>query len=145
MLTLGMGIKACSLCFCNRINWSQRDNSVLINVEKFKNHVHAVEETSFLSRGVVFYSNNELYLTAVGRLIRSVHTVIVPVTHPHPWDTALGDRTLELVGGTCHFRCTRDRRILHWIQKNRYLITKSSNGMLKPCHWTLETATFITS
>lgn len=58
-------------------------------------------------------------LTAVGRLIRSIYTVIVPVTHPHPWDTALGDGTLELIGGTCHLRCKKKRReTLHKIRKN---------------------------
>ena len=43
-------------------------------------------------------------LTAVGRLIRSIHTVIVPVTHPDTRDTALGDGTLELVRSTRHIR-----------------------------------------
>lgn len=66
-----------------------------------------MEDTYFLRRGVL-HGNNELCLTAVGRLIRSIHTVIVLVTNPHPWDTALGDGTLELVGGACHFGCTRD-------------------------------------
>ncbi len=87
------------------------NKSITVITEPPINIISQVRETYFLSRGVVLYRNNELCLTAVGRLIRSIHTVIVPVTHPHPWDTALGDGTLELVGGTCHFRCTRDRQI----------------------------------
>ena len=55
-------------------------------------------------------SNHELCLTAVGGLIRSIHTVVVPVTHPHSWDAALGDGTLELVGGTCNLSCTGNGR-----------------------------------
>lgn len=60
----------------------------------------------FLKQPGVLYSN-ELCLTAVGGLIGSIDTVIVSVTHPHAWNTALGDGTLELVGGTCHFRCRK--------------------------------------
>lgn len=47
-------------------------------------------------------------LTAVGRLIGTIHAIVVPVTHPHSWNTALGDGTLELVGGACHLRYTED-------------------------------------
>lgn len=59
-------------------------------------------------------------LTAVGRLIRSVHTVVVPVTHPHPWDAALRDGALELIGGTGHLGCkkTNGKRRRKRIQKN---------------------------
>jgi hypothetical protein len=49
-------------------------------------------------------------LTAVGRLIRSIHTVIVPVTHPDTRDTALGDGTLELVRSTRHIRYGGQKR-----------------------------------
>lgn len=44
-------------------------------------------------------------LTAVGRLIAAIHTVIVPVTHPDSGDAALGDGALELVGGAGHLSC----------------------------------------
>lgn len=44
-------------------------------------------------------------LTAVGRLVTAVHTVIVPVTDPDAGDAALGDGALELVGGTGHLGC----------------------------------------
>lgn len=44
-------------------------------------------------------------LTAVGRLIAAVHTVIVPVTDPDAGDAALGDRALELVGGAGYLSC----------------------------------------
>ena len=44
-------------------------------------------------------------LTAVGWLVRPVHAVVVAVTHPHTWNTALGDGTLELVGSTGHLGC----------------------------------------
>lgn len=60
---------------------------------------------------MIWCSNSKVCLTAVGRLIGSIHTVVVPVTHPHPGDAAFGDRTLELVGGTCHFRCTTDTQL----------------------------------
>lgn len=43
-------------------------------------------------------------MCAVGRFIRSIHTVIVTVTHPHPWDAAFSDGTLELVWSTSHLR-----------------------------------------
>lgn len=41
-------------------------------------------------------------LTAVGRFVRAVHTVVVTVTHPDPGNAALSDDTLELVGCTRH-------------------------------------------
>lgn len=63
-------------------------------------------------------------LTAVGRLIGSVHTIVVPVTNPHPGDAALADGTLELVGGTCHFRCTRDNQLRLFTSKLQRNIAK---------------------
>lgn len=47
-------------------------------------------------------------LTAVGRFIGAVHAVVVTVTDPDTGDAALGDGTLELVGGTGHLRCRRE-------------------------------------
>lgn len=44
-------------------------------------------------------------LTAIGRLVTAVHTVVVPVTDPDSGDAALGDGALELVGGTGHLGC----------------------------------------
>lgn len=52
---------------------------------------------------------NDLSLTAVGRLVGSVHTVVVSVTHPHPWDAALRDGALELIGGTSHLGCKKTK------------------------------------
>lgn len=43
-------------------------------------------------------------LTAVGRFVRSIHTVVVAVAHPDSGNAAFGDGTLELVGGTRHLR-----------------------------------------
>lgn len=43
-------------------------------------------------------------MCAVGGFIRSVHTVVVTVTHPHSWDAAFGDGALELVWSTSHLR-----------------------------------------
>lgn len=43
---------------------------------------------------------NKTSLTAVGRFIRSIHTVIIAVTHPHARYAAFGDGTLELGGRT---------------------------------------------
>ena len=65
-------------------------------------------QSFFINRDVIGSNIEEPRLTAVGWLVGSVHTVIVPVAHPHPWDTALTDGTLELVGGTCNFSCNRD-------------------------------------
>lgn len=48
-------------------------------------------------------------LTAVGRFIRAVHAVVVTVTDPDTGDAALGDGTLELVGGTGHLSCRREK------------------------------------
>lgn len=50
-------------------------------------------------------------LTAVGRFIGAINAVVVPVTHPDARDAALGDGTLELVGGTGHLRCRGRGRI----------------------------------
>lgn len=50
-------------------------------------------------------------LTAVGGLVTAVYTVIVPVAHPDPGDAALGDGTLELVGGTGHLGCGVGERV----------------------------------
>lgn len=50
-------------------------------------------------------------LTAVGGFIGAIHAVVVPVTHPDAGDAALGDGTLELVGGTGHLRCRGRGRI----------------------------------
>ena len=44
-------------------------------------------------------------LTAIGGLITAIHAVVVPVTDPDSGDAALGDGTLELVGGTGHLGC----------------------------------------
>lgn len=59
-----------------------------------------------MSTGIVWCGNEKMCLTAVGRLVRSIHAVVVPVTHPHPWDAALRDGALELVGGARYLRCT---------------------------------------
>lgn len=48
-------------------------------------------------------------LTAVGWFIGAVHAVIVTVTDPDTGDAALGDGTLELVGGTGHLSCRREK------------------------------------
>lgn len=45
-------------------------------------------------------------LTAVGGLIRAIHAVIVPITHPHSRDAALTHGTLELVWCTCDLSCS---------------------------------------
>ena len=50
-------------------------------------------------------------LTAVGRLVTAVYTVVVPVAHPDSGDAALGDGTLELVGGTGHLGCGVGERV----------------------------------
>lgn len=49
-------------------------------------------------------------LTAIGRLITAVHTVVVPVTDPDSGDAALGDGALELVGRTGHLGCRWGRQ-----------------------------------
>lgn len=64
----------------------------------------------FQRRRSVWRSNENASLTAVGRLIRSVHTVIVTVTHPNPWDAALTDGALELVRGTSDFSCKKSAK-----------------------------------
>lgn len=46
-----------------------------------------------------------MYLTAVGGFIRSIHAVIVAVTHPDTRNAAFGDSTLELGGCTCDLSC----------------------------------------
>lgn len=74
-------------------------------------------------------------LTAVGRLIRSVHAVVVPVTHPHPWDAALRDGALELIGGTGHLGCKKrnGRRRSMRIQKNCNTGPARSDRQHKKC------------
>lgn len=42
-------------------------------------------------------------LTAVGRFVGSVHTVVIAVAHPDSRDAALSDDTLELIGCAGHF------------------------------------------
>ena len=53
-------------------------------------------------------ANKMLVLTAVGGLIRSVHTVIVAVAHPDTRYAAFGDGTLELGGCTRDLGCGRE-------------------------------------
>ena len=50
------------------------------------------------------YATQDGSLTAVGGLIRSIHAVIVTVTHPDTRDTAFGDGTLELGGKKSGFQ-----------------------------------------
>lgn len=62
-----------------------------------------VMESQVLQGNVGFRGDGQL--TAVGWFVTAVHTVIVPVTDPDAGDAALGDGTLELVGGAGYLSC----------------------------------------
>lgn len=57
-----------------------------------------------------FVGKARLGLTAVGRFVRSVHTVVVAVAHPDAGNAALSDDALELVGCARHLGYNTDTR-----------------------------------